>query len=273
MTTEKELLLLQEPIAFQWRVQSFAKDFKSAKVLAYIDARDCMKVADRILGPENWQSDFKAIGDKIYGGVGIKMKNGEWVWKWDCGSESNVEGEKGQASDAFKRAWVKWGLGRFLYDMKIVKLSAQGTTKADAMVINKQGQKIWDITKYVNEVYLPAAGVDVPKEEESPKVEKKAAATKTSEKAVEKPKAEAPKLADKSEKKEPENKELALLTAKVKDTQKLLEDRTIYTEKEATAIINAVNKASDGGDTKKMHEILDKTRSMYAERVKAKTTV
>ena len=38
-----------------------------------------------------------------------------WVWKWDCGTESNTEKEKGEASDSFKRACVNWGIGRELY--------------------------------------------------------------------------------------------------------------------------------------------------------------
>lgn len=39
--------------------------------------------------------------------------------KEDVGVESDNEGEKGEFSDAFKRAAVKWGVGRFLYDMDI----------------------------------------------------------------------------------------------------------------------------------------------------------
>src|ERR1700710_2501614 len=76
-----------------------------------------------------------------------------WVWKWDTGSESKVEAEKGQASDSFKRAAVKWGIGRFLYDLEIKKV----TTKAIATdqnkypdVIDERGQKVWDITKHIN---------------------------------------------------------------------------------------------------------------------------
>ena len=39
----------------------------------------------------------------------------EWVTKQDCGVESNTEAEKGEASDAFKRACVNWSIGRELY--------------------------------------------------------------------------------------------------------------------------------------------------------------
>ena len=40
---------------------------------------------------------------------------GVWVNKQDVGTESNTEKEKGQASDAFKRAAFNWGIGRELY--------------------------------------------------------------------------------------------------------------------------------------------------------------
>ena len=38
-----------------------------------------------------------------------------WVGKQDVGVESYTEKEKGQASDAFKRACFNWGIGRELY--------------------------------------------------------------------------------------------------------------------------------------------------------------
>jgi hypothetical protein len=70
-----------------------------------------------------WQKDYKEIDGKIYCGVGIKnAENGEWIWKWDCGTEGNFEAEKSEASDAFKRACFNWGLGRELYDTPKIKI-------------------------------------------------------------------------------------------------------------------------------------------------------
>ena len=39
----------------------------------------------------------------------------EWVWKSNGAGQSDIEAEKGQFSDAFKRAAVLWGIGRYLY--------------------------------------------------------------------------------------------------------------------------------------------------------------
>lgn len=159
---------LQKEIPFKWRVQSFSKNKPSAQCVAYIDARDVMKVLDEVVGPENWQDDYKDLGGQIFAGIGIRTSKSPtrskvdgsftaeedtgWVWKWDTGSESNIEKEKGQASDSFKRAAVKWGIGRFLYDLEIEYVTANEvkTDKNYPYVIDEQGKRVWDLTKYIN---------------------------------------------------------------------------------------------------------------------------
>lgn len=86
--------------------------------LLYKTARTDMDLLDDAVGATNWQSDYKVVNDNLYAGIGIN-NCGEWIWKWDCGIESRADGEgnekKGEASDAFKRAGFKWGIGRELY--------------------------------------------------------------------------------------------------------------------------------------------------------------
>lgn len=73
-----------------------------------------------------WQNDFKTIDGKMYGGIGIYNKDlNEWLWRWDCGTESNTEAEKGQASDCFKRAGFKWGIGIELYSAPFIWINAE----------------------------------------------------------------------------------------------------------------------------------------------------
>ena len=93
-----------------------------ATLLLYKNARTDMQILDEIFGAMNWQKEYKEIKGNLYCGVGIwDETKGEWVWKWDCGTESNTEREKGEASDAFKRACVNisdgkgGGIGRELY--------------------------------------------------------------------------------------------------------------------------------------------------------------
>lgn len=117
-TNLKDLL---KEIPFQWRVQSISVN--GAICVAYIDSRQVQDLLDEVCGPENWQSDYKEVKGNMFAGIGILINN-QWVWKWDCGTESNTEKEKGEASDSFKRAAVKWGVGRFLYSKPIQKLKA-----------------------------------------------------------------------------------------------------------------------------------------------------
>ena len=88
---------------------------KGCSLLLYKTARVDRAILDEEFG-NRWQNDFKVIDGKMYGGIGIYDKElSQWLWRWDCGTESNTEAEKGQASDAFKRAGFKWGIGVELY--------------------------------------------------------------------------------------------------------------------------------------------------------------
>ena len=88
------------------------------KNLDYVDARYVMGKLDE-LGPENWQRRHVMDGAKVACDIGILIAfpdgTCEWVWKGDGAGETDIEGEKGSFSDAFKRAAVSWGVARDLY--------------------------------------------------------------------------------------------------------------------------------------------------------------
>ena len=89
---------------------------KGASLLLYKDARCDMNILDEVYGPEGWQRRHEVINGNLYCGIGIWNKEiNDWVWKWDCGTESYTEKEKGEASDSFKRAAFNIGIGRELY--------------------------------------------------------------------------------------------------------------------------------------------------------------
>lgn len=102
---------------------------KGVSLLLYKDARVDQNVLDDTVGAENWQKAYEIIGSNLYCNVGIKVEreNGypEWVWKQDVGVESYAEKEKGQASDAFKRACFCWGIGRELYTAPFIWVSSE----------------------------------------------------------------------------------------------------------------------------------------------------
>lgn len=100
---------------------------KGAVALLYKTARVDMAILDEVFGAMNWQVDYREIKGNLYCGIGIREdKDSGFVWKWDCGTESREDGEgnekKGEASDAFKRAGFKWGIGRELYSAPFIFL-------------------------------------------------------------------------------------------------------------------------------------------------------
>lgn len=125
---------LTAPIApdrVSWRVGSTTGDKTKGMALAYIDARDVMQRLDEVCGPAGWQCRYSHANGKTVCDIGIKC-DAEWVWKADGAGDSDVEKEKGALSDAFKRAAVRWGIGRYLYDLDSpwVRLKAVGKSYA-----------------------------------------------------------------------------------------------------------------------------------------------
>lgn len=105
-----------------FRVQSINKG-GYATILAYKDARVDMNRLDAVYGVEYWQKKYDIINGNLFCSIGIYNKEiKEWIWKQDVGTESNTEKEKGQASDAFKRACFNIGIGRELYDYPVIQI-------------------------------------------------------------------------------------------------------------------------------------------------------
>ncbi len=71
----KKLSELQKTIPYQWRVQSFSKNKPLCSCVAYIDARDVMRLLDDIVGAENWQDDYRVINNQLFAGIGIRCYN------------------------------------------------------------------------------------------------------------------------------------------------------------------------------------------------------
>lgn len=108
-----------------------------ATLLLYKDARCDANILDSVVGPENWQCRFYECKGNLFCSVGINVAEG-WIWKDDCGSESNVQKEKGEASDSFKRACFKWGLGRELYTAPLIWVPASKLKdKYDKFIVEK----------------------------------------------------------------------------------------------------------------------------------------
>lgn len=164
---------LKMEIPYKWKIQRSGQ--WGTQCVAYIDARDAMELLDRVCGIDGWQDEYYAVNGQTYCKVGINIVrvSAQWVWKSDCGTEAgagnpNATDEvkfKGQASDAFKRACVKWGIGRFLYSMDFVWLRSIKDNNGKWMPIHDPMSKspcpkqllkdlgiIKNVDKYIREV-------------------------------------------------------------------------------------------------------------------------
>ena len=108
------------------RVQSVKQN--GLVLLLYKNARVDMAILDETVCAENWQREHYECKGNLFCRVGINYSTTEtpnnWVWKSDCGVESNTEAQKGEASDSFKRACFNWGIGRELYTAPFIWIPA-----------------------------------------------------------------------------------------------------------------------------------------------------
>lgn len=143
---------LQDIIPVKWRVQSVKSGYSFC--VAYVDARDVQNHLDNVCGIENWQSRHKEEKGNLFCEIGINF-GGQWIWKSDVGTESNIEKQKGEASDSFKRAAVMWGVGRFVYDYPVLRVkNCRADNGKEYPCSNRANQKpLYDgqqLTAYIN---------------------------------------------------------------------------------------------------------------------------
>lgn len=125
------------PELVSWRAQHVYGS--KALALAYIDARDVMRRLDETVGPACWTDTYEETpSGRVICHLSLKIED-EWIMKCDGAGDSDIEGAKGGISDAFKRAAVKWGIGRYLYDTP--------TVWAPCDVQERNGKNIWKAWK------------------------------------------------------------------------------------------------------------------------------
>lgn len=99
---------------------------EGAVLLLYKTARVDMRILDEVYGSMSWQRHHEVINGNLFCTISVwDSDKAQWISKQDVGTESNAEAEKGQASDAFKRAGFAWGIGRELYDAPFIWISGK----------------------------------------------------------------------------------------------------------------------------------------------------
>ncbi len=99
---------------------------EGAVLLLYKTARVDMRILDEVYGSMSWKRHHEVINGNLFCTISVwDSDKAQWISKQDVGTESNAEAEKGQASDAFKRAGFAWGIGRELYDSPFIWISGK----------------------------------------------------------------------------------------------------------------------------------------------------
>ena len=118
-----------EPDEVEWRIGNTNADKTKGTALAYLTARAVMNRLDEVVGAENWSDRYipaPAGGGKAGWLCELSLKIGDtWITKSDGADESDIEPIKGGISDALKRAAVKWGVGRYLYNLPVAWVSIE----------------------------------------------------------------------------------------------------------------------------------------------------
>lgn len=94
----------------------------------FVTARTVMNRLDSVCGPEGWWDDYQLLSDSsVMCRLSICLPSGEVITKVDAGGCAGMadagDDDKSGFSDAFKRAAVKFGVGRYLYQDGVAKLS------------------------------------------------------------------------------------------------------------------------------------------------------
>jgi hypothetical protein len=125
---EKKIRCLK-PEEIEIRVQQITE--KGAQLLLYKDSRCDKRILDETFGIFGWKDRYEEIKGNLFCTISIYDEaEQQWIDKCDCGTETFSEKEKGEASDAFKRAGFNVGIGRELYT-RIFYFASVPTKKND----------------------------------------------------------------------------------------------------------------------------------------------
>ena len=100
----------------EFRVSRASAEYKRVNVVPYITARGIMQRLDEVFGINGWKDEYEVLDAGVKCKLSIKIGD-EWITKEDAAPFTNIEALKGAFSDSLKRVGVKFGIGRYLYDL------------------------------------------------------------------------------------------------------------------------------------------------------------
>ena len=133
-----------------WRLQYVNEQRMQGIAVPYLDARAVADRLDEVVGQNRWKDSYTPWHESV---SGKKTKSsqlctisiyddelGQWIDKTDGAEDSDIEAVKGGLSDAFKRAAVKWNIGRYLYSFEPVWVTAEKRGRAFIIAKSENGK-------------------------------------------------------------------------------------------------------------------------------------
>lgn len=170
LNTDDLIKALRAPFPYAsllWSIGARSGDKRRGKAFPRLDTRDVQDRLDEVVGPDKWRTTYRP--GPAAGGVFCTLElfiNGRWVAKTDIGYQAPRGSDavqnagraleaslKTTASDAFNRAAVLWGIGRYLYRFEppYVELTNEGRHFAlfpqvpdEFLPENERGQRPWE---------------------------------------------------------------------------------------------------------------------------------
>jgi hypothetical protein len=112
-----------DPRDLSVKPQAVTKDRQRALAVWYLDARAVMDRLDLVMGVDGWCDRYEHWDEVVCCRLSLKI-GGAWITKCDVGgcgdggqNADAVLDRKGAFSDALKRAAVRFGVGRYLYQI------------------------------------------------------------------------------------------------------------------------------------------------------------
>jgi len=149
----------------EFRVSRISAKKNKACVVPYIKARGIMQRLDEVFDIAHWKDEYEVLQSGVKCKLSVYL-GGEWITKEDVAPFTNIEALKGAFSDSLKRAGVKFGIGRYIYDVQEHWVDIFPERPKDSMFPvhyqSSEGMTGWWIEPQLPEWALPSLKLKVP---------------------------------------------------------------------------------------------------------------
>ena len=135
----------------KWKVQSFYSEKKKCMCVPFVNRTLVSQRLNDVLGLGGWMFELKEVSDGSKIGTLSILINGNWIERSDIGTKTDIEGEKGSASDALKRCATLFGVGQYLENINSKHFSTAAHGRS-FVPVDKSGNKLLfdGLTNYCN---------------------------------------------------------------------------------------------------------------------------